>query len=238
MKGARWYSREWIRDLRVVWVFLAAMTAVLLAFTAASIANYGSVAQAHALASVELGYQVRYLGTNATGAVGNNGTVAFTLMITVLNPSPRVLDFDSISYKVWIEDGPAEAGIPNLGRADQVLVNGSVNHLFYMALFGSLEVSPVPIPAGGQRTLPLPVNLSVGASSTEFAVVQNITAYAAAHGTALGAIPWVSWVQLGLPIEGVPSPSLSAPTYEFEVGRVVISGGIDLGSVGGGTDLV
>jgi len=229
MKGPGRLSREWIRDMRVAWLFLLAATVVLSGVTAASVWVYGGVAQAHALTSMGLGYEVTFTGTNATGVLGDAGTVTGTLRITVVNPSPRVLDFDSVSYKAWIEDLPAEAGLTNLGRTDQALVNETGTHLFYMAFYGSLEVSPVPIPAGGQSTLPLALNLTRVSGPAAFAALQNITAYAAAVRGSADGIPWTVWVQLGLPIEGVPTPDFAAPTYQFEVGRVVISGGVDLG---------
>ena len=144
----------------------------------------------------------------------------------------RFLDyfFGPDEDEAWIEDLPAEAGIAGLGRSDQVLVNETGTHLFFLAFSGSLNVPPSPVPAGGEATLPLVLNLTQSSDPTAFAAVQNITSYAAAvRGDAWG-IPWTVWVQRALPIEGVPPASLSAATYLFDVGRVVISGGTNLGS--------
>lgn len=220
----------WIRDGRMAWVLILAATLVLLALAGASISDYGSVAQAHALTTVTPQFSANVSGASPSGVLGDGDVLTGTLRITVTNPSPRVLDFDSVSYKAWIEDLPAEAGLAGLGRSDQVLVNETGTHLFFLAFSGSLNVPPSPVPAGGEATLPLVLNLTQSSDPTAFAAVQNITSYAAAvRGDAWG-IPWTVWVQLALPIEGVPPASLSAATYLFDVGRVVISGGTNLGS--------
>lgn len=202
---------------RLPWYLVVAVFALVGFLIAASLANYMAVAQAQVETTLSPSY---------TTAFTPDGPVEFTLHLAVNNPSSRLLYFNTIGYKAWIEDLPAEAGVHVGFRGDVPGPNGT---LFYPVFAGSVQVSPSPVPAGQNVTYLYTLNLTAGNNPAAYAVVNNITAYAASTGLAATAIRWIFWTFVSLDIAGVPSPSAySAADYLLNLGRVALSGGEDL----------
>ncbi len=214
---------------RFPWLLIIVATVVLMVAAAASVAAYLSVAEALTTPSLAASFEPSYVGTTPSGALLDNGTVLLSLRLTVTNPSPRILRFDAVSYKAWIEDLPAEANLPNLGRTYVVVTNASGTHFLYRAFFDSLGVSPSPVPAGGKATQTLTFSLSKSNRPAVFAAVQNITVYAASVRGSSSGILWVGWTEITLRIDGVPEPPPSSAIYQFTLGRVILASGDDYG---------
>ena len=229
----RWRARATrylARFDRFPWLLIAVTTAVLLLAVAASVVAYLSVAQALTTPSLAASFEPRYVGTASNGSLLDNGTVVLTVRWTVTNPSPRALTFDAVSYKAWIEDLPAEAGLSNLGRTDILVTNASGAHLLYLAYFDSVGVSPASVPAGGQATQALEFSLSKSNRPAFFAAVRNITEYAGSVRGNSSGIPWFGWTEITLRIDGVPEPPSSSAIYEFTLGRVILAAGVNYGA--------
>ncbi len=225
--------REAFRLEAVPQVLLVVVVIVLAFLIVASSAEYVSVAQAHALASLSTSPAFAFQGLDASGNLTANGSVAYTLTITVSNPSSRVLRFQQLIYRAWIEDGPMEAGLQGLSRSDQVLTNATGTHYFFLAFIGPTGLDPQPVPAGGQASLVLTFTLTRSSSLGDFDAVRNITAYARAHGVALSAIPWNVYTWVSLTIDGVPLPAAtSSADYLRESAEVLLQTGLDLSVLG------
>lgn len=207
-------------------VVVAVVLAVLIG---ASCLEYVSVAQAHALPALAVTPHVTFGGLDATGNLTENGTVSLRVVLGVSNPSSRALLFEQAVVKAWILDEPAQAGLPNLGRADSVLVNSTGTWRFFPAVFGSTALDYQRVPAGGNGSVSLSLNLSRATNSVTFETVRNITAFARSRGMALSAIPWNLYALASLLIDGVPSPSsASSADYLFAITRDVLQQGADL----------
>ncbi len=225
--------REAFRPEALPQVLLVVVVLVLTALIVASAANYASLAQAHALPSLAATASFRFTGLDATGNLSENGSVVFSLTATVTNPSSRVLRFEQLIYSAWIEDGPTEAGIPNLGRSDETLTNATGTHQFFLAFIGPVGLNPQPVPVGGNGSVVLTLTLTKAAGLAEFEAIQNITAYARAHGAAPSAIPWNVYTWVSLTIDGVPLPSsASSADYLRDNARVILQTGNDLTVLG------
>lgn len=229
----KWLDRlasKWKLPEQRVWLVIAALALALLLLAAAASLAYSSVIVAHAGVSIQSSHVIMFRGTTASGVLLDTGEVGFTLRLTAVNPSSHLLAFGTVAYRVWIEDLPAEAGLPNLGRQDNVLTNESGTHLFFAAFLGSREVDSPRIPAHGNATLSLDFALNRGADRARFAVVQNITEYAAkvrGNGT---DVPWVRWDLVSLSILDLPTPDSAVDVYLAEMGRIVVEEGLNLGS--------
>ncbi len=222
-------GRRSLRAERLPWYVLLGAGIVVGLLTVASSATYVSVAEAR-LSSLNVAHAVHLEGTAPSGDLLANGTVNFTFLFTVDNPSPRDLAFDTVAYKVWIEDVPAEAKIPvSPAREDVSVTNGSQTQLFYLAYIQSHQVSPYRVPAGGNATLVYPLLLNESSDSTSFRVVQNITDYVVSTGGKVGSIAWNAWVLVSLDVLGVPAASSpNTADYLLNVNRIVFTWGDDL----------
>ncbi len=210
-------------------LLLLVVVIVLAALIVASAADYASLAQAHALPSMAATAAFRFTGLDAGGNLSENGSVVLSLAVTVTNPSPRGLRFEQLIYSAWIEDGPMEAGLPNLGRSDEPLTNATGTHEFFLAFIGPAGLNPQPVPAGANGTMALDFTLTKASNLGDFEAVRNITAYARAHGVALSASPWNVYVWVSLTIDGVPLPSSSSSAdYLRANARVILQTGTDL----------
>lgn len=205
---------------RLPWYLVAAVFALFAALVGASLANYMAVADAQVRTALHPSYSVAY--------PPGTGPVAFTLHLFVENPSSRRLFFNTIGYKVWIEDLPAEAGFGGPVRGDVAGPNGTP---YYPVFAGSVQVAAYPVPAGQNATYLYTLNLTAGNNPSAYGVVANITAFATAHGVDPASIRWIFWTLVSLDIEGVPPPSAySAADYLLNLGRVALTGGEDLGA--------
>jgi hypothetical protein len=212
--------------------FLLAVVVVLLAaLIVGSMIQYVTVAEAHALPALRATPLVQFRGLDAGGNLTENGSVVFNLTLGVSNPSPRALFFEQAVFKAWILDEPVQAGLTNLGRPDNVLINATGTWHFYLAFYGSTGLSPERVPPGGNGNTFLGFTVSRATDSGTFEVLRNITAFARAHGVALSAIPWNVYALTSLIIDGVPAPaSSSAADYLRDITRVVLQEGPDLGA--------
>lgn len=216
----------------VPWYLVAAMFAVLGALVGASIANYASVADVHARTTMTVGSSVAYRGLSPGGLLLDNGTVSFTILLEVNNPSTRSLSFFTLGYKIWLEDRPAEVGLPGLVRipADVGPTAVTSNHTFFEAFDGSKQTIPYPVPAGGNATFPYTLNLTHGSDPGRFAAVQNITQYAVNVSGGTAQIVWNVWVLVNLDINGIPAPSsVSEASYFAQISRIQFTEGVDFG---------
>lgn len=219
--AARWKYPE-----QRVWFGVAAWVVVLVALAVASAAGYTAIIYARTTVSLSAAPDVTWSGTSSTGVLLPNGTVTAHLVLTVSNPSDRVLALTSVAHRSWIEDLPAEAGL--VTRADSILTNATGTHRFYSAFLGSFGVTDVLVPAHASRTITYLFNLTA-ASVQEFLAVQNITAYAS-HVLGSGtAAPWIHWVEIALVLQDVPPPSPSAGEYLPDVVRIVLQEGLNIG---------
>lgn len=201
---------------RVPWYLILAATAILLALVVASAGQYAAVTQAHANAYFVPAYSITFQGTDPRGVLLDNGSVRLGLTLVATNPSPLVLDFQSIIVKAWMGNATTPSG-------------------FYLVFFPTFDVNtlpspPAPIAARGSGTLSLNFTLDRSSHPTQFGAVQSIqSAVANATGTASG-IPWNLYVLITLRVEGIPDPVASAGTYELNLNRVILTWGLDLGT--------
>jgi hypothetical protein len=220
-------ASRWKYPEQQVWFGVGAWAAVLTVLVILVAANYSTVILTHTVVTLTPDQVVEFKGTNATGVLLADGSVTLTLRLTVTNPSSRLLAFTSIAYKSWIEDLPAEAGLPGLGRSDDVLVNETGTHLFFKAFLGSFDVS-LPIPASGIGTREFSFNLS-SIFAARFQAVRDITAYASqtlGDGT---AVSWIHWVRLVVTFRDVPPPTATSSGYLSDMTRIVLEEGPNLG---------
>ncbi len=221
---ARWKFPE-----QRVWLAVVAWALILLLIVVVAAAGYSGVLLAQTVAVLTPEQSVAFQGTNATGVLQDNGSVTLTLRLTVTNPSDRLLAFSSIAYKSWVEDLPAEAGLMNLGRSDNILVNETGTHSFFKAFLGSFDVTPVLIPAHGSQSVQFRFNLTLASAAARFRAVQNITAYASqVRGDGTG-MPWVHWVLVALTFQDLPRPSATSGEYLTNLTRIVFEEGPNLG---------
>jgi hypothetical protein len=210
-------------------ILLAVVLVVLAVLIAASAAEYVAVAQAHALPSMQALRQIDFQGLDAGGNLTENGSVVYTLTIVLTNPSPRVLTFEQLIYKAWIEDGPMEAGVSGLGRTDDVLANETGTHYFSLAFIGPVGLASQRVAPGANGSETLRFTLTKSSGGAEFEAVRNITAFARERGESLAAIPWNTYTFVSFTIDGVPPPaSSSAADYLRDDARVILQEGIDL----------
>jgi hypothetical protein len=197
-----------------------------------SAANYGSVVIAHATVYVVPGYTFELLGTDPDGTLRTNGTVLLHMALTVENPSGRSLRLHLVAFRAWIEDLPAEAGLPVFREpADDPLVDANGTRLFYPAFLDSREVDGDPIPPSANWTLRLTYALDRVTNPWAFDAVQNITDYAAATRGSATDVPWNHWVRVQIDIEGVPeATSPTAAAYVRTLRRIEREEGINLGT--------
>lgn len=222
-KGAR-LPTEW----RLEVPFVGAVV-LLLVLMGLSVANYVSVAQVHASARVQATGSVGYLGLTSNGTLGANGTARAWINVTVANPTSRSLLYDTVIYKLWMEDLPREAGI-TVPRTDVPIQNGSIVRWIYLAFSGSNTSSGVSVPAFGVGTVPLVIDLTERIDPYTFAAVQNITGFAVLQGRSLTAIPLELFILTSLYIDGAPPPqSPTAALYLTDVVRIVLGQGTDYG---------
>ena len=206
---------------------LAAAVACLVVFMGLAVANFVSVAQVHGSASVKATASVGYLGLASDGTLPNNGTARAWVNVTVVNPGPRALVFDTVIYKLWIEDLPHEAGFA-VPRKDVPVANGTAVRWLFDAYSGSNTSSAVFVPAFGSGTVPLRLDLTEQIDLRAFVAVQNITDFAVSKGVSATAVPWELFILTSLWIDGVPQPtSPTAPIYQIAVGRLVLQQGTD-----------
>ena len=202
----------------------------LLVFMGLSVANFVSVAQVHGSLGVEATSSVGYLGLASNGTLSDNGTARARINVTAVNPSSRSLQFDTVIYKLWIEDLPREAGF-TVGRTDVPIQNGTTTRWIYLAFSGSNTSSGVSVPAFGRATVPLVVDVTARLDPYTFAAVQNITGFAVSHGVSPTAIPSELFILTSLYIDGAPPPdSPTAALYLTDIVRIVIGQGTDYGA--------
>lgn len=226
-------SRGLRRVENLPWLLVGVTFAVLLVLVGASIANYASVADAHARVALSLTSTAIFRGASANGLLPDNGTLVFTVYFHVDDPTSRSLSFFTIGYRVWAEDGPAEAHLSiSRSPADVAVTNSTGSHTYFRALDGSIQTPPYPIPAGTNTTVPYTLYLSRANDSTRFAAIQNITEYAVNVLGSSSRIVWNVWVIVNLDIAGIPSPaSFSEAPYFAAISRVQFIEGIDFGLV-------
>jgi len=222
-------ATRWKYPEQRVWFFVAGWVVVLMALVVVSSASYSSVVLAHTSVELTPSRTVSFTGTTSMGALLATGSVNLTIRLTVTNPSARSLALSSIAYKAWIEDLPREAGLPNLGRTDEVVFNGTGPQYFFKAFLGSVDVPPVPIPPRGTGMATLSFVLTRNSDAFRFGVVQNITEYAAqvrGNGTVM---PWIHWVQLVVEVRDLPVPAPDANVFLSSLIRIVLEEGPNLG---------
>lgn len=201
---------------RVPWYLILTATVILLVLVVASAGQYASVTQAHANSDLETTYSVIVQGTDSRGVLLENGSVRLSVRLVATNPSPVVLDFQSIIVKAWMANASTASGL-------------------YLAFFPSFDVStlpspPAPVAARGSGTLDLNFTLNKAVDPARFEVVREIqSAVANETGTALG-IRWYLYTLITLRVEGILDPVASAGTYELNLNRVILTWGQDLGT--------
>lgn len=226
-----WLARalgRWKYPEQRVWIVVLAWTVVLAVLVAASAAGYSGLIYARTAVTLSPSHEIAWSGTSSSGVLLSNGTVTYHLSLTVTNGGDRALALNSVAYRSWMEDLPAEAGLTSRDRTDSVLTNETGTHLFFTVFLGSFDVTDILVPAHGSRTTAFSFNLTSAIPGT-FSAVQNITAYA---GVVLGnaaRVPWVHWVQISLIIQGVPPPGLASNLYLTELTRIVLEEGQNLG---------
>lgn len=215
------------------WLLVAGTFAILLVLVGASIANYATVADAHARVALSFTSAAVFRGAAADGLLPDNGTLAFTVYFHVDDPTSRSLTFFTLGYRVWAEDGPAEAHLSvSRSPADVAVTNSTGSHTFFRALDGSLQTPPYPIPAGTNTTVPVTLYLSRANDSARFKAIQNITEYAVNVLGGTSRIVWNVWVLVNLDIGGIPAPaSFSEAPYFATISRIQFTEGIDFGLV-------
>lgn len=195
---------------RIPWYAIAVCSVVFLGLLVGSAVDYTGVTMAHVNTSLFVDYQVRLRGTDAQGVLTDNGSITAWLNLSVDNPSPRLLSFLSVSYKVWAQDPAAPAN-------------------FYLTLFSTKDVPPTPVPPWSNTTLGVNQTLTRASDPARFGAVQTLQRDLVNRtGTAAG-LAWFAYVLLSLPIQGVPPAAVTAATYQFNVNRVILSWGTDYG---------
>lgn len=220
------------RVRRAVRFLILANAIGLLTLSVLSAANYSSVVVAHATVYVVPRYQVEFSEMEPDGTLNANSTVTARLVLSVVNPSTRTLEFRLVAYRGWIEDLPVEAGL-SVTRAppDDALVDANGSRLFYPAFLESQEVEGDPIPPSGIGTLELTYVLTRATNPWAFEALQNITDYARATRGSATDVPWNHWVRVQIDIDGVPdatSPTASAHVRTLR--RIDREEGINLGT--------
>jgi len=213
------------------WILLAIVAVILLALIGASIANFVSVADAHARTTLSVRSSVAYEGLSPSGLLLDNGTVSLTIYLSVDDPTSRSLSFFTVGYKVWLEDVPAEdlGGIIRV-PADVRVTNASGTYIFFNAFEGSIQTSPFPVPAHGNATMPFPLKLNRSKDPGRFSAVQNITEYAVNVLGGTSHIVWNVWVLVNLDIGDIPpAASVSQASYFQAISRVQFTEGVDFG---------
>ena len=227
-----WARRLWSRwkyPEQRAWLVVGAWAIVVLVIIVAASTSFTEVIFARASARLVPDESVSFRGVDAAGVLLPNGTATLELSLTVTNPSRRTLALASITYESWIEDLPAEAGIPNLGRTDAPHTNATGTYLFFAAFLGSFELpSPVPIPAQGTGTARFSFNLT-SIDAPRFNAVQNISLFASHAGRRVEQVPWVHWVQVVLSFPDMPAPSATSGGYVVDLARIILEGGLKLG---------
>jgi hypothetical protein len=221
------FSRLW-RAENVPWFTVAGAFAVFAALIGASVASYLVVADVHAHVSLLVGSSVAFEGLTSGGGLASNGTLAFTLRFLIINPSARDLAVNTVAYKVWAEDAPAEAGLSGLGRTDVRVANATGVHEFYLTFEGSIQVSPYSAPARTETPYPFTLNLTRVSDPARFVAMQNISEYAVRVLGSSSAIVWNVWTLLSLDIAGVLPPVSTTGNYLLGLTRVVLVWGTDL----------
>ncbi|HYM40696.1 MAG TPA: hypothetical protein VEY12_11255 [Thermoplasmata archaeon] len=214
------------------WWLVVALFAVLLVLIAASVATFGSVAEAHARTTLSVRSSVVFGGLSPQGVLPDNGTIAFTIYFHVEDPTSRDLTFFTVGYRVWLEDTPVEAGVKGITRTptDIPVTNASGKYQFFPVFDGSKQTDPFPVPAYGNATMPFPLTLTRSSDAGRFAAIQNITAYSVAHLGGTSSMVWNVWVLVNLDIGGIPAPSsLSQAGYFTAISRVQFTEGVDYG---------
>jgi len=210
-------------------VLLALTLGFLGALSALSLSNFISVARVHASAQVDAKGAFSVLGGSADGRLPDGGTARLRLNVSVSNPSPRSLTFDTVIYKAWIEDGPREAGL-NTSRSDVLVRDGTSSRWFYLTFSGSNTSSQASVPAHGTGVVPLVLDLRMAPDPLLFRGVQNITNFAVSRGMSPSTQVWSIFILTSLNIDGVPPPaSFTAPLYLYDVVRIVLQFGVDYG---------
>jgi hypothetical protein len=210
-------------------IVLALTLGLLVVLSALSLANFVSVARAHAAAQIDVKGSFAILGGSGDGRLLDGGTARLRLNVSVSNPSSRSLTFDTVIYKAWIEDGPREAGV-NTSRPDVLVRDGTSSRWFYLAFSGSDTSSRASIPAQATGIAGLVLDLRMAPDPYLFRGVQNITNFAVSRGTPTASLAWSIFILTSLYIDGVPPPaSFTAPLYLYDVPRIVLQYGVDYG---------
>jgi len=229
MAWVRSLAARWKYPEQRVWFVVVGWAIVLTALLAAASSSYSSVLYAHTVVEFTPSRTIAFTGTTSAGVLRDDGSVNLTMRLAIANPSSRLLAFSSIAYKSWIEDLPAEAGLPNLNRTDTVVVDETGVHQLFKAFERSLDVEPVRIAAGGTGTATLSFVLTLASDVSRFRAVQNITAYTAqvrGNGTAM---PWIHWVEVLVEVRDLPAAGPSDNPFLSSLTRIVIDEGPNLG---------
>jgi len=201
----------------------------LVVLSALSVSNFVSVARAHASAQVDVKGSFSVLGGSGNGRLLDSGTARLRLNVSVSNPSPRSLTFDTVIYKAWIEDGPREAGL-NSSRSDVLVQDGTSSRWFFLAYSGSNTSSQASVPAQGTGTVPMVLDLRIAPDPFPFRGVQNITNFAVSRGIPQSGLAWSIFILTCLNIDGVPPPASNpSPLSLIVVVRIVLQFGVDYG---------
>ncbi len=195
---------------RLPWYAIAVCAVVFLGLVVASAVNYSGVTMAHVNTSLYVTSRVTLTGTNATGVLTDSGSVTVLLNLSVDNPSPRTLLFDSVSYKVWIEDPFVAA-------------------MYYLVFLSSLQASDKPIPPWSNTSLALSATLTRASDPSRFDNLQALQWEVVNRTGSAAGLGWTSYVLLSLPIVDVPPAAVTAASYQFNVNRVILSWGADYG---------
>ncbi len=195
---------------RIPWYAIAVCGVVFLGLLVGSAVDYTGVTMAHVNTSLFVDYQVRLSGTDAQGVLTDNGSVTVWMNLSVDNPSPRLLYFQSVSYKLWAQDPASPAN-------------------YYLSLFSTQDVPPKPVPAWSNTTLALNQTLTRASDPARFEAVQKLQQDVANRTGSAADVVWVAYALLSLPIDGVPPAAVTAGAYQFNVNRVILSWGADYG---------
>lgn len=195
---------------RIPWYAIAVCSVVFVGLLVGSAVDYTGVTMAHVNSSLFVDYQVRLSGTDAQGVLTDNGTITAWLNLSVDNPSPRLLYFLSVSYKVWAHDPASPAA-------------------YYLTLFSTQDVPPKPVPAWSNTTLAVNQTLTRAKDPARFDAIQTLQRGLVNRTGSAAGLVWVAYALLSLPIDGVPPAAVTAATYQFNVNRVILSWGADYG---------
>lgn len=205
---------------------------VLVILSVLSAANYTSVVVAHATVYVAPRYSLDLANTDSGGTLNENSTVTMRLDLMVVNPSGRTLRIHLIAYGGWIEDLPAEVGLPVARNPpDDTLEDANGTRFFYPVFLNSTEVEGDPIPPLANGTLRLAFVLSRSENPWAFDAVKNITDYAAAFRDSPTNVSWNHWVRVQIDIDGIPeATSPTASAYVRTLRRIERGEGVNLGA--------